>query len=104
MVFGGPDLDAAGKVLETEGITIGLTQKVGEKVTLGLAYGMRTNTAGAGTLATPTKELNTLHLNVTYRPVENISVRLEYITGERREFGGATFSADRVQGSVQFNF
>jgi len=104
MVFGGPDLDAAGKAIGTEGFTVGVTQDVGKKVTLGLAYGKRTLDFGAGTLATATKDLETVHLSLNYRPVKNLSVGVEYITGERRQFNGASFNADRIQTSVQFNF
>jgi len=104
MVFGGGDLDAVGNAIETEGFTIGVNQGVGEKVTLGLAYGMRNITAGAGALGTDTSDLETVHVNLIYKPLKNLSVGVEYITGERTQFNGASFSADRVQTSVQFNF
>lgn len=104
MVFGGTDLDAAGNAIGTDGITIGLDQEITDKFSVGLAYGMRTVDAGAGTLGTDTVELETLHFNLRYRPVENVSVGIEYITGERTQLNNATFSADRIQTSVQFNF
>ena len=104
MVFGGPDVDSAGKAIETDGITIGLTQAINDKLALGLAYGKREIDRYAGALATDTSELETVHFNVTYKPVERVTLGLEYITGERTEFGGASFDADRIQASAQFNF
>lgn len=104
MVFGGADLDAAGDAIETEGITLGLTQALGEKFSLGIAYGMREIDFSAGALGTDTEELETIHLSLTYSPIERVTVGLEYITGERTDFNGASFDADRIQASAQFNF
>lgn len=104
MVYGGTDLDAAGNAISTEGLTIGANQDIGEKVTVGLAYGLRMIDAGVGTLGSDTEELKTILLNLQYRPVENISVGVEYTRGERSQFNNTAFSADRIQTSVQFNF
>jgi hypothetical protein len=104
MVFGGTDLDTAGNTISTQGYTVGLEQDVGDKFTFGVAYGRRDIDAGAGNLPTDTAELETIHVTAKYKPVKNVSIGLEYINGRRTQFNNATFSADRIQSSVQFNF
>lgn len=104
MVFGGGDtFDPGGGdiAVESEGITVGLSQKFGDRWNFGVAYGMRNNDIGA---ATDTEELRTLHLTAVYSISDNTTVGVEYITGERDLFNGTSASADRVQAAVQFNF
>lgn len=104
MVYGGTDLDAAGDTLTSTGVTLGVSQEITKKVTLGLVYGLRDNSSGAGTLGTDTDRLETIHLNVMYHPVDNVMFGAEYINGDRQQFDGKSFSADRIQVSAQFNF
>ena len=104
MVFGGSDFITAGAVdtaVESEGFTLGLTHQFNDKWAVGAAYGYRDDNIGA---ATDTRRLETLHVNLLYTPIENVSVGVEYFTGERTQFDGTTASADRVQASVQFSF
>lgn len=99
MVFGGDDT-FGGVAVESEGITIGVSQQVNDW-TFGLAYGLRENDIGA---PTDTERLQTVHLTGNYQLRENTTLGLEYITGERDLFDGSSASADRVQAAVQFNF
>jgi len=104
LVFGGPDVfDTGGTdvVIESEGITVGLGHRFNDKWAIGAAYGRREDDIGA---PTGTRSLETLHFNVMYTPVENISVGLEYFTGERELFNATRVRADRLQASVQVNF
>lgn len=104
MVSGGPDgqtIGAVDSLIETQAITIGLTQAITEKVSLGVAYGARQNDA-PGLLATDT--LQTLHTSVFWHPTERMTVGAEVIWGERELGNGSTENATRLQTSVQFNF
>jgi hypothetical protein len=99
MVFGG-DNTFAGAAVETDGVTIGISQTQNDW-TFGLGYGLRNIDQGA---LTDTTKLETVHLTSSYQIRENTSVGLEYITGTRDLFDGSSVSADRLQGSVQFSF
>jgi hypothetical protein len=99
MVFGGDDT-FGGAAVETDGITVGLSQAI-DAWTIGVAYGLRDNSIGA---LTDTERLETVHLTTNYQVRDNTTLGLEYITGERELFDGTSVSADRVQASAQFNF
>ncbi len=99
MVFGGADT-FGGVGVETDGITIGISQKVNDW-TFGGAYGLRDVDAGA---LTDTERLETIHLTANYQIRENTSTGIEYIMGDRDLFNGTSVSADRIQASVQFSF
>lgn len=100
MVFGGTDV-VGDQAVDTQGLTIGISQDISEKFNVGLAYGLRDIDQGS---ATATAELETVHLTLNYKPTDRVNVGLEYITGERTLFNNTSARADRVQGSVQFNF
>lgn len=100
MVFGGADL-IGDSAIDTDGVTVGFTQDITEKVSFGLVYGLREIDLGA---ATDTESLETIHVTLNYKPVERVNIGVEYIMGERTLFNGLTADADRVQASVQFNF
>lgn len=102
--FGGDgyyDDGGTNRAVETEGASLGVTHAFNDKWSIGTAYGYRRDDAG---VATGTRSLETVHFNVNYAPVENVSVGLEYFTGERELFDGSKADADRIQASVQFNF
>lgn len=104
MVSGGPDGQTIGGVdslIESQALTIGLTQAITEKISFGVAYGIRQNDAPA-LLATDT--LQTLHASVFWHPTERMTVGAEVIWGERELGNGSTENATRLQTSVQFNF
>lgn len=102
MVFGGDDLDAAGDPVEMQAAYIGLTQAVGEKLTLRAIYGWRENDTGRG--ADDTETLTSAHLNARYQVLENTWVGAEYFHGTHDTFGGASYDVDRIQTSVQIDF
>lgn len=100
-VFGGADFDAAGNAIDSNGITIGLSQAINDKFSVGVSYGLRDFDTGA---PTATSELQTVHLGVTYKPVKNVSLGLEYFTGKRTLFNNTSARADRIIASAQFSF
>jgi len=100
-VFGGADFDALGNAIDSNGITIGLTQAINDKFSVGLTYGLRDFDTGA---LTATSELETVHVGLTYKPVKNVSLGLEYFTGQRTLFNNTSARADRVIASAQFSF
>jgi len=104
MVFGGADvisLAGGDRAVETTGVTLGVSQDLGERFSLGLAYGLREIDQGN---AGDTESLETVHVGLRYTPVENVSFGIEYIAGTRDTFGGGSVSADRVQAAAQFSF
>ena len=104
MVFGGADTFANGgsdTAVEVEGATLGVTHRFNDKWSVAAAYGYRENDIG---IATATERLDTVHLTAFWNPVEQMTVGLEYIIGEREQFNGVTTDADRVQLGVQVSF
>lgn len=104
MVSGGPDGQTIGgvdSVIETQALTVGLTQAINDKVSVGVAYGIRQNDA-PGLLATDT--LQTVHTSAFWRPTKSMLVGAEVIWGERELGNGSSENASRLQTSVQFNF
>ncbi len=100
LVFGGADVDG-NDAIETEGYSLAIWQDIGEQFKIGAAYGRREIDSGA---LDDLEELETIHLSAFYNPVENVTFGVEYFTGEVTQFDGETVEADRIQGSVQFNF
>jgi hypothetical protein len=104
MVFAGADVTQIGTVarpIRTSGLTLGLTQALNDRLSAGLFYGLRNNDQGN---MSDTERLETLHLNLFYKPKDNVTLGLEYIFGERNTFDGTSVSANRIQTSVQFDF
>jgi len=83
------------------GVSIFGYQKITDKVSVNLTYGLRDIDTGA---ATATSELETVHVGVKYAPVNNVSLGLEYFTGKRTLFNGTSARADRIIASAQFSF
>lgn len=100
LVFGGADVDG-NDAIETEGYTLAISQQINDQFKIGAAYGRREVDTGA---FDDLEELETIHLSAFYNPVDNVTFGVEYFTGEVTQFGGGTVEADRIQGSVQFNF
>lgn len=101
MVFGGADLDAAGNAAELQSAYAGLSQTVGDRLTLRAIYGWRENDTGAPDAF---ETLQSLHLNAQYKIVENVTAGIEYFHGIREEFDGDAFDVDRIQAAVQIDF
>lgn len=98
-------LDTVGaNAVGVEAYTAGITQALAPKWSVGAFYGQVRHDNAPGMVATSNRKVETVHANLFYKPVENVSIGLEYFTGERTDFGGAKFQADRVQTMVQFNF
>lgn len=100
MVFPTDDI-YDGDAVETDAAQIQLSQAVTDKITLAGAWGYREIDAGA---ANDTEELETVHITATYKPVEPVTMGVEYINGTRREFDGDSFDANRWQASVKYEF
>ena len=103
LVFGlsGPAQFTGGRTVDADGITVGISQDIGNKLTLAVAYGQTDLDRATGT---NTKELETVHVSAFYRPTDNLTLGLEYFTGTRTQGDGVEFDADRVQFGAQFSF
>ncbi|MFT6568296.1 MAG: hypothetical protein ACJAVO_003075 [Parvibaculaceae bacterium] len=99
MVFGGDDT-FGGAAVETDGITLGISQTSGDW-TFGAAYGLRQIDTGA---ATDTERLETIHLTTNYQIRESTTIGAEYIIGDRELFNDTSVSADRLQVSAKLSF
>lgn len=104
LVFLGNDIDAAGNAVENHSAYVGLSQTVGEKLTLRAIYGYRHDNTPNPIAGTDFETLTTLHLNAQYEFVENATVGIEYFRGTKDDFAGNDFDVDRVQASVQYSF
>lgn len=87
--------------VEAQGFSVAVSQDISEQFEIGVAYGRQEMDFGA---LTDTEVIETVHLSAFYKPVSNVTVGLEYFTGEREVFAGDSAEADRIQASVQFNF
>ena len=104
MVFPGDDAVVTGgdaQAVETEAVVLGLTQEVGETVTLGAIYGWREDDIGAPEDA---ETIETLHLGANVVPVEGVTYGIEYIAGEKTQFDDRSVDIERVQASVRYDF
>ncbi|WP_168771146.1 DcaP family trimeric outer membrane transporter [Palleronia sediminis] len=104
MVFVGDDVDAAGERTEQRAAYIGLTQAVGEKLTLRAMYGHRENEGNDPAVFSGFDKLTSVHLNAEYEVVEDVLVGVEYFHGTLDTFAGRSFDVDRVQASFTYNF
>ncbi len=99
--LGGTAQFVGGQTIEAEGITLGISQDIGEKFTVGAAWGRTRMEVATGV---DTKELESIHLSAWYRPVEKVEFGLEYFTGTRTQGNGIEFNADRIQFAGRFFF
>jgi|TARA_B110000908_G_scaffold76259_1_gene91783 hypothetical protein len=100
-LIGGGSSIVGGEANGTEGYTLEFRQDLGEKWNVGIAYGNEQyDAAGARDIS----ELETIHVSAIYKPVDNIAIGFEYITGERTSGTGTTLEADRIGTSVTFRF
>lgn len=103
----GPGADVVGgEANGVEGFTFEIRQAVSETLNLGIAYGSEEYdlaTPGA-TGQTDFTDLETVHVNAFYTPVENMTIGLEYIYGERTSSTGVTADASRIGSSITFSF
>lgn len=94
-----------GEANDVDGFTVEFRQDLGEKVNVGIAYGQEdydlTTNAGADN---EFDELESIHANVYYTPVDNLSFGLEYSRTTRIDASDNDFDADRIQAQVRFSF
>lgn len=96
----GNEIDTLGNANGVEGYTLGFQQGFGD-FSVGFAYGFEEyDDPGAENLS----ELESLHVNAFYRPTDDISIGLEYITGDRTDGAGDVLSADRIGASFTYSF
>ena len=101
LIGGGSGLTDDGQANEVEGYVVEIRQDIGEKFNVGIAYGFEEyDNPGAENLS----ELETLHVNAFYKPVDNLNLGIEYIVGERTDGSGATLEAERIGVSATFTF
>lgn len=106
LLIGGGDAVVGGEANGADGYTLELRQQVGERWNFGIAYGREDydlgTTPAGGTI--DFTELETIHVNAFYQPVDRLTIGLEYIHGERTTSAGASFDADRVGASITYSF
>lgn len=100
LMIGSGDEIVGGQANGVNGYTVGFQQALGD-FSLGFAYGFEEyDNPGAENLS----ELESLHVNAFYRPTDQITIGLEYITGERTDGVGAVLEADRIGASFTYSF
>ncbi len=97
LIGGGASIDN-GDAVDVDGYTLEYRQDIGEKWNVGIAYGNEDYDAGA------LSEVESLHINAIYSPVDNISIGVEYIRGEATDNLGTSVDADRIGTSITFRF
>ena len=101
LIGGGSALAADGDANEVEGYVVQIRQDIGSKFNVGIAYGYEEyDNPGAENLS----ELETIHVNAFYKPVDNLNLGIEYIMGERTDGAGDTLEAERIGVSATFTF
>lgn len=103
LIGGGADV-VGGVANGVTGYTLEARQDIGSAFNVGIAYGNEEYDLATNTGTLDFIELETIHLNAFYTPVENLTLALEFITGERTTSTGQTFDADRIGASVTFSF
>ncbi|SFY45544.1 hypothetical protein SAMN04244548_05261, partial [Paracoccus pantotrophus] len=99
-----PELDANGQAIGAKGYGIALSHAITPQFEIGAGYGVNDYDDHAGAAADGTDKLSAVHLNVKYKPVKPVTLGLEYIRAERRQFDGARFDNDRIQFAAQYSF
>lgn len=104
LLIGGGDSVVGGELNFGEGYTVELRQEFGQ-FDVGIAYGHEEYDLATVTSANSDfTELDTIHLNAFYEPVDNLSIGVEYIYGERTDSSGNNFDASRIGTSITFSF
>lgn len=88
--------------IESSGITLGITQALGQNLTGGLAFGYYT--VDDTFASTDIDTLKTVHASLFWKPADRITVGAEVIWGEREDVSGASDDAVRIQTSFQVSF
>ena len=101
----GPGAQSIGGVVsDADGFTLEYRQDINDKFSVGVAYGDESYDLPTSTGAIDFTDVDTLHVNAFYTPVENLTLALEYIFIERTDSFGVDSDANRVGASVTFRF
>ncbi|WP_156933684.1 DcaP family trimeric outer membrane transporter [Paracoccus sp. J39] len=98
------DIDANGDAIKVNTMKAGVTQKLGEKSDISVAYSFQRYDDYAGADASYTKKLSSAYLTYRYFPTKPLMLAAEVAWGEREQFDGTSFDNTRLQGVVKFTF
>lgn len=97
-------MDANGDAIGAKGYGIAVSHTISPQFEIGAGYGVNDYDDYAGAAADGTDKLTEIHLNVKYKPVKPVTLGLEYIKAERRQYDGTKFDNDRIQFAAQYSF
>ena len=105
LLIGGGAQAVDGQANDATGFTLAFNQAVTDTLTIGVAYvnesyDLATTTSTGATFT----DLETVHMNVFYRPIDNLTLGAEYIRGQRTDATGTRFEADRIGASITYSF
>ncbi|REG46414.1 hypothetical protein EQ718_06475 [Paracoccus versutus] len=98
------DIDANGDAIKVHGLKAGITQKLGEKSDISVAYGMQRFDDYAGVADSATKQISSTYLTYRYFATKQLMLAAEVSYLEREQFDGTSFDNTRLQGVVKFTF
>lgn len=97
LTIGPGAVEDGGEAVNADGFTLEFRQQISDAWNVGIAYGNEDYDAGA------VEEVESVHVNAFYSPVERLTVGLEYIHIENTT-SGVTADADRIGASITFTF
>ena len=104
LLIGGGDQVVGGIENDADGFTLEFRQEITEKLSVGIVYGNESYDLPTNTGTIDFTDLETVHLNAFYEPVDNLILAVEYIYIERESSTGVTEDANRIGASVTFRF
>ncbi|WP_415921106.1 DcaP family trimeric outer membrane transporter [Tateyamaria sp. SN6-1] len=106
LLIGGGARQVGGQENDSDGFTVEYRQDIGEKWNVGIAYGNESYDLGTAVGATGNAftDLDSIHINAFYTPVENLTIGVEYIQIQSEGPGGFSAEGDRIGASVTFRF
>jgi len=93
----GADINAAGEASELDSFTLEFRQQISDSLNVGISYGEIDYDDAEF------DDVESIHVNAFYSPVERLTIGLEYINIERDTAAGPV-DADRIGASVTFTF
>ena len=99
--LGGSALTVGGDEVGVNALSLGITQKIGDKWTLAATTGLTDLDVAIGT---DTQKLTTFHLSAFYDVTDSFQLSAEYYTGTRKQGDGVSFDADRAMMAATFKF
>lgn len=98
------DVDASGNAVEMEGYFLAINHKLRPNLSVLAAYGSQSYDPFAGSLATDTKKLESVHVGGKYNLLENLALGGEVIWEKRTQFDRQTVDNTRLHLSATFDF